>query len=461
MFSLKFLYENPIGALITKHRSRKGEVVRASKCFSSISDPLWESYVRSIPQAQYYRNVLMQGYFVPPSILEGLENFEIRPHDIFIITYPKSGTTWTEEIISLIYNGGDTKKVQKKLLIFRVHHLEVGRPIGHLRFLRKLRSPRLMATHLPLDLIPKQLREAQCKISTSLGNYTGSWDDFLTLFLKGHLVYGSWFDHVLSYWKFHQQHPEKVLFISYEELKMDLERMIERIANFLDRPLHPEAIKNIAHHCSFDQMKNNNMVNREQLPVTDFFNMSHTKFMRKGIIGDWKNYFTPEQNETFEKVCKEKMAGSGLHLVFEPSDAYKRMQAHGRIIDSPNRSCEELDSVSDHNYNELESETKLSDTATSCATHIYAQLPNKDFPETERNTKRSDVLAVNGNEYLENLEFAENMNLYESIRETSNTGFSESVFVSKFSKSQEPKEHNGQCTNDIIDYTDNSIYGQI
>ncbi|XP_076365592.1 sulfotransferase 1B1-like isoform X2 [Tachypleus tridentatus] len=423
----------------------------------------------------------MQGYFVPPSILEGLENFEIRPHDVFIITYPKSGTTWTEEIVSLIYNGGDTKKVQKKLLIFRVHHLEVGRPIGHLRFLRKLRSPRLMATHLPFDLIPKQLQEAKCKviyvmrnpkdnavscyhhhqISTFLGNYTGSWNDFLTLFLQGHLVYGSWFDHVLSYWKYHQQHPDKVLFISYEELKVDLEGMIERIANFLDRSLRPEAIKNIAYHCSFDQMKNNNMVNREQLPVTDFFNMSHTKFMRKGIIGDWKNYFTPEQNEAVERVCEEKMADSGLRLVFEPGDAYKRMRTYGRIIDSPNRSSEGLDSVSDHYYNELESENKRSNTANSCATYTYALLTNTNLPEIEQNTKCSDVLEININEYLENGESEENMNLYESIQETSNAGFSESVSVSKGCKSQKSEEYNDQCTNDIIDYTDNSVYGQI
>ncbi|PRD39239.1 UNVERIFIED_CONTAM: Sult1b1 [Trichonephila clavipes] len=77
----------------------------------------------------------------------------------------RRGTTWSEEIVSLIYNDGNPNKVKNKLLNYRVEHLEVGRPIGHLRHLRKLKSPRLMATHLPLPLIPKRLRQGKCKVS--------------------------------------------------------------------------------------------------------------------------------------------------------------------------------------------------------------------------------------------------------------------------------------------------------
>ncbi|XP_067119579.1 sulfotransferase 1B1-like [Centruroides vittatus] len=354
MFSLKFLYNTPLGAMITgrSKKERKDEVIVAESDPNLDSNPVLASYVRSIPRAQWYRNVLLQGYLVPPNVLYRLDSFEIRPDDVFIITYPKSGTTWTEEIVSLIYNDGNTNKVKDKLLIYRVHHLEVARPIGHWRFLRNLKSPRLMATHLPLPLIPTQLRQAKCKIiyvvrnpkdnavsyyhhhrmSTFLGNYKGTWDDFLTYYMKGYMVYGSWFDHVLPYWKFAQEHPNKVLFISFEELKMDLSGMVTHIANFLERPLKPEAIKAIANHCSFEQMKCNNMVNREVLPISDIFDMSESKFMRKGIIGDWKNYFTQEQNEAFDKLYKEKMESSGLDLVFEPEDAYNRMNAYGRLI---------------------------------------------------------------------------------------------------------------------------------
>ena len=40
--------------------------------------------------------------------------------------------------------------------------------------------------------------------------------------------------------------------------------------------------------------------------------------LRKGVVGDWKNYFTPEMNERFEKEVLAKLKGSGLEFEFEP-----------------------------------------------------------------------------------------------------------------------------------------------
>ncbi len=37
--------------------------------------------------------------------------------------------------------------------------------------------------------------------------------------------------------------------------------------------------------------------------------------MRKGVIGDWKNYFTEEQSAHVDKL--ERLSGSGLQFDFE------------------------------------------------------------------------------------------------------------------------------------------------
>lgn len=42
-------------------------------------------------------------------------------------------------------------------------------------------------------------------------------------------------------------------------------------------------------------------------------------FIRKGEVGDWKNYFTEEQNKRLDSLYAEKMAGSGLEFEFEES----------------------------------------------------------------------------------------------------------------------------------------------
>lgn len=47
-----------------------------------------------------------------------------------------------------------------------------------------------------------------------------SLDDFIDLYMAGYLLYGSYFDHVVSYWQLSKIYPNNVLFISYEELKI-------------------------------------------------------------------------------------------------------------------------------------------------------------------------------------------------------------------------------------------------
>ena len=42
------------------------------------------------------------------------------------------------------------------------------------------------------------------------------------------------------------------------------------------------------------------------------------KTIRKGEIGDWRNYFTPELDRTFQEQMLSKLDGTGLEFDFEP-----------------------------------------------------------------------------------------------------------------------------------------------
>lgn len=110
--------------------------------------------------------------------------------------------------------------------------------------------------------------------------------------------------------------------------------MIGLISDFIGRPLSPETIATIAEQCSFESMKSNTMVNREALPIGDLFDMSKSKFMRKGIIGDWRNHFSEEESAAFDALYADRLKAIGLHLVYDAAEAEEALRANGgkRII---------------------------------------------------------------------------------------------------------------------------------
>ena len=91
----------------------------------------------------------------------------------------------------------------------------------------------------------------------------------------------------------------------------DLPSQVRLTANFLNKPLSEDIINRIAEQCSFNGMT------KDLSRYTVRFNEGQTSILRKGVVGDWKNYFTPELNERFEKEVLSKIEGTGLEFDFE------------------------------------------------------------------------------------------------------------------------------------------------
>uniref|UniRef100_A0A8C4X027 Sulfotransferase n=1 Tax=Eptatretus burgeri TaxID=7764 RepID=A0A8C4X027_EPTBU len=67
--------------------------------------------------------VVADGLLMRPGIMqhwEKIKNFEARPEDIFIASYPKSGLMWTIQVMEMIKLQGDVEayKVNKTLIPF-------------------------------------------------------------------------------------------------------------------------------------------------------------------------------------------------------------------------------------------------------------------------------------------------------------------------------------------------------
>ncbi|KAG7470153.1 hypothetical protein MATL_G00136480 [Megalops atlanticus] len=251
--------------------------------------------------------------------LHKLEKFEIRENDIFIITYPKSGTTWMQYILALMYHSDQLNGEHSKRIMEVVPWIEVWmKRIDY----SKMPSPRTFASHLPPNLVPQQLRDrgkviyiARNPKDVAVSFYyfhnfsklledKPDFDTFLDQYLEGKVFGNSWFDHIQGWYS--NKDNFNLLFLTYEEMRKDLRGTLVKVSNFLDKNLDDAMLDMIVEKSSFESMRLCPNANLEhQSPK--YFDHSKGAMLRKGKVGDWKRTFTVAQNEKFDKIYKEKM----------------------------------------------------------------------------------------------------------------------------------------------------------
>ena len=133
------------------------------------------------------------------------------------------------------------------------------------------------------------------------------------MFVTKGIHWGYYFDHVLSWWP--HRHEKNILMLHFEDRKKDLKSAIAKIASFIGVHLTDDIVAKIAETTTFETMKNDNTVNYSWLK---FYEKEETpRFCRKGIVGDWKNYLTPEQSAQMDAICATRLKGTGLEFQYE------------------------------------------------------------------------------------------------------------------------------------------------
>lgn len=283
------------------------------------------------PQMSDFHGVPMTHYFTDN--WENIQNFQARPDDILIATYPKAGTTWVSYILDLLYFGQTSPEHQTSIPIYeRVPFLEIIIPFldsGKDLADKLSTSPRLIKTHFPVQFVPKSFWEQNCRIiyvarnaKDNLVSYfhfdrmnmvqpePGDWSSYVHRFMEGKVVFGSWYDHVNDWWEKKQTYS-KLHYMFYEDLVEDTGREIDKLCCFLGLSRSVEEKEQIRGGVQFDNMKKNDMANYSTCEVMDF---KISPFMRKGKVGDWKNHFTVAQSEEFDEDYKKKMKDPTLQF---------------------------------------------------------------------------------------------------------------------------------------------------
>uniref|UniRef100_A0A8C0H023 Sulfotransferase n=1 Tax=Chelonoidis abingdonii TaxID=106734 RepID=A0A8C0H023_CHEAB len=237
------------------------------------------------------------------------------------------GTTWMQELLTLIHSDGDPRLAQSVPSWERVPWLEQTTAAG---FLENRPCPWLISSHLPCSLFPISFHGSNAKVrgtprtSVSLYHYSKmasflefqeDLGEFVELFSAGKGT-SWWFPHIKGWLGLRDR--LNFLLLTYEEMHQDLRGSVERICWFLGKQLDVRALDGVVKNTSFQAMKQNKMCNYSLGGRCGGLPHPLHSLLPAGVPGDWKGHFRMAQSQAFDQLDQEQMGCRP-----PPPDSYK------------------------------------------------------------------------------------------------------------------------------------------
>ncbi|CAH0390405.1 unnamed protein product [Bemisia tabaci] len=286
----------------------------------------------------------------------GYYQFPLKMGDVWIMTFPRSGTTWCQELIWLLNNNLDYKKSAAVALERRSPFLEFSiihdpkhiqdlinlndnspdvvailkeRSTPGYELFKDLPSPRTIKTHLPFSLLPPTLLETNKIVYVArhpkdvfvsyyhhnkLVTIHGYHGDMLTYwkFFKNNLVcFSPYWEHLNQAWE-HRNHPN-MLFLFYENLVKDLPSGVREIAQFLNMQYSDEQFRQLVEHLQIDNF-------RRRVPlyvdveIKGIFGDTEEGFVRKGKVGGGDPELTAELSREIDEWIEMQLQNTDLRF---------------------------------------------------------------------------------------------------------------------------------------------------
>ncbi|KAI1294738.1 Sulfotransferase 1E1 [Halotydeus destructor] len=150
-----------------------------------------------------------------------------------------------------------------------------------------------------------------------------SMQDHIESFLLGDVPGDSYFDWILSWWE--KRNNSNIKFFLYEDMKTKPRESIIEVAKFIgfeERIKDETLLSDVLENSSLSHMKAHTNIAIKKLVEVKMKQTVEGEFtfIRKGEIGDYKNYFTDEENDAYNRVIAEKFAGTGLEHLWKGYD---------------------------------------------------------------------------------------------------------------------------------------------
>lgn len=288
-------------------------------------------------------------------------HFPGRKDDIWISTFPRSGTTLMQELVWILVNGFDFETARKLNLWERTPFFELnlffhektkemfleenaenpenikiiqGMSTPAYHSASGLPSPRIIKTHFPLSLLPRDVHKNKAKVIYVARNpkdvipsyyhllrlwrtsgYTSNLKKFWEQFKKGHVPWGPYWSHLDEAWN--HKNDENILFLFYEDMLKDMEAAIITIANFLSINVSLEKVKQLKEHLDIKNFCTNPAVNFEEFRNIGVLSKHEKSFVRKGEKRERSEELTDEMEREIDSWIHENYKKTTLRFTIK------------------------------------------------------------------------------------------------------------------------------------------------
>lgn len=216
----------------------------------------------------------------------------LRASDVFIGSYPRSGSTWLRFILHEILTGESSRfeNVNLRIAFVGRHGKAPALLPGGARLLQTheaYRKEYRRAIFVVRD--PRDVALSEFAFQKARGWVDGEFQTYLESFLQGEVNgFGSWQDHARSWLDAADADPNKVRVYRYDELRQATQSSLTSLLEFLEVRVDGQKIADAIANNSLQEMRKKEQLSPQKVSQKD-------RFVRSGSVGGWRENLTEDQ----------------------------------------------------------------------------------------------------------------------------------------------------------------------